>query len=209
MRGVALAVVLAVLPAGSAVAQDIFRWVKPDGSVTFTDSLAALPEPVRQDYNRKIAAREAQRAELERSLGKEERARREAEAERTRVANEAMEAAERATRLSAIDERLKAFAEADKKRQNEKKQWIERVRTARAKVQKLYQDFHAAEATWNDLGTRASFTLLPGQAEELAKAKETMDALVPQLDAAIKELEVTIPEEARRAGIPPGWLREA
>ena len=29
-----------------------------------------------------------------------------------------------------------------------------------------------------------------------------------EADKARNEVEVTIPDEARRAGIPPGWLRE-
>ena len=34
-----------------------------------------------------------------------------------------------------------------------------------------------------------------------------MKRLEPQIDATINEINVKIPQEARRAGIPPGWLR--
>ncbi len=209
MRGSTLALLLAtVAPVLPASAQDVFRWVKPDGSVTFTDNLSVLPEPLRVEYNRKIAAREQQRAEMERAVGKEELDRRQVEAERARVAQEALDAADRAARLEAMDARLKAYAEVERQRQAQKKQWQDRMKAARANLQRLFQEFQAAEAVWNDLGTRASFSLLPGQAEQLTEAKAKMDALVPQIDAAIAEIEVRIPDEARRASIPPGWLRE-
>lgn len=209
MRGSTLALLLVTVgPILPASAQDVFRWVKPDGSVTFTDNLSVLPEPLRVEYNRKIAAREQQRAEMERAVGKEELERRQVEAERARVAQEALDAQERAARLEAMDARLKVYAEAEQRRQAQKKQWQDRMKAARANLQRLFHEFQAAEAIWNDLGTRASFSLLPGQAEQLTEAKAKMDALVPQIDAAIAEIEVKIPDDARKAGIPPGWLRE-
>lgn len=210
MRGTTLAVILGLATSSTpAWAQDIFKYVKPDGTITFTDNLSQLPETVRAEYNRKIAERDQQRAEQERTLGKEEFARREAEAERAKLDRENLEAADRAARMAAIEERIQAFAAVDARRQADKRSWVERVRNARALIKKLFADFQQAEATYNDLGTRASFSLLPGQAEQLEEAKKKMDALVPQLDAAIKELEVKIPDDARKAGIPPGWLREA
>lgn len=208
VRCVALAVASFIaLPAFPAVAQDVFRYVRPDGSVTFTDSLAALPEKVRGEYNAKLAAREAQRAELERSLGKDELERRDAEAQRARVQQEIADQAERQARLEAIDARLKAYAEADRQRQSQKKHWQDRVRSAKARLQKLYQDFKAAEASYAEISMRVSQTLLPA-GDELAQAKATMDLLVPQIDAAIADIELKIPDEARRANIPPGWLRD-
>jgi len=204
-------VALAIMSAWAspALAQDVFRWVKADGSVTYTDNLSALPDKLRAEYNAKIAAREAARAELERTVGKDELARREAEAELKKIQAAGIEESDRAERMGKIEARIKQIDEANKQKAGEKAKWQARMRAARANLQKLFKDFQAAEARYNELGTRASFTLLPGQAEELEKAKEAMDKLGPQIDQAVLEIEQKIPDEARRAGIPPGWLRDS
>jgi hypothetical protein len=35
-----------------------------------------------------------------------------------------------------------------------------------------------------------------------------MKGVQSEIDAARNDLDVVIPEEARKAGVPPGWLRE-
>ena len=37
--------------------------------------------------------------------------------------------------------------------------------------------------------------------------RHQLDALEGKVDASIREVYVVIPEEARKAGVPPGWLR--
>lgn len=43
---------------------------------------------------------------------------------------------------------------------------------------------------------------------EIARMESEITTVRQELDAARRELEVEIPEEARRAGVPAGWLRE-
>lgn len=53
---------------------------------------------------------------------------------------------------------------------------------------------------------------LYGYTPEAARRLEELDVMIAQtkreMDAAEENVRVTIPEEARKAGIPPGWLRE-
>jgi hypothetical protein len=43
------------------------------------------------------------------------------------------------------------------------------------------------------------------RAEQIDKA---LPEVQKEIDRARREIDVVIPEEARKAGIPPGWLRE-
>lgn len=195
------------LPAGAASAQDIFKYTKADGTVSYTDSLAELPEERRAYYNRQIQEREAEHARQEAALGKDELARREAEAERERIIREAEDAANRAERLAAVEARLKEITQRNMEQDKLRAQWQARMLGARQKLNKLLEAFRQADTTYQELATRASFTLLPGQAEQRDEALALMKRLEPQIDATINEINVKIPAEARRAGIPPGWLR--
>ena len=84
---------------------------------------------------------------------------------------------------------------------------IQALALAIKKRDELYQAFLAAQEKYNGLATRANFTLLPGQAEEMEQAQKDTERLEGELDQVIQEIQFNIPEEARKAGIPPGWLR--
>jgi len=93
-----------------------------------------------------------------------------------------------------------------------KAEWQQRMLDAKHRLTAAEDRYSRIEQRRNELMSRSgsSGAALPTQEmldemnelnEELAKAKS--DA-----DSARNEVEVTIPDEARRAGIPPGWLRE-
>src|SRR6185295_18509280 len=101
---------LALVLSGSSTARaDIFKFVRPDGAVVYTDKLSDLPEERRAFYNQQIAQREQARQHLEQQLGKEELERRELEAQRAQAEREAREQKERAERLAEIDARLQVY----------------------------------------------------------------------------------------------------
>jgi len=43
---------------------------------------------------------------------------------------------------------------------------------------------------------------------DAAQIEEQMRAVQNEIDSIKREIEVVIPDEARKAGVPPGWLRE-
>jgi hypothetical protein len=98
-------------------------------------------------------------------------------------------------------------SDLNQEQDRQKATWQGRIRTARQKLSKALEQFKQAETSFNEIGGRASFTLLPGQAEQRDQAEATMKRLEPVIDGLIQEIEVKIPAEARKAGIPPGWLR--
>lgn len=199
-------VVAAVGVATPALAQ-VYKWKKPDGTIVYTDNLSQLPPERRAHYNKLEEEAQKKRRELEQAIGKEELERREAEAQRVDLAKAQLEEAERQKRLAALDETLALIRQRAKSREENKATWRERMAAAIKKRDEVYQAFMSAQEKYNGLATRANFTLLPGQAEEMEQAKQDMERLEVELDQVIQEIQFTIPEEARKAGIPPGWLR--
>lgn len=120
---------------------------------------------------------------------------------------ESEESAQRAERLAAVDARLKELNQKSVEQDRQKATWQGRMIAARQRLKQLLEAYKKAETAYNEVGTMASYTLLPGQAEQRDQAEATMKRLEPQIDSTIQEIEVKIPAEARRAGIPPGWLR--
>lgn len=81
--------------------------------------------------------------------------------------------------------------------------WKERLAYARKRYQDLDQKRQEALAKW---GGPASGHL-EGRAEADRIAQD-MEKVQKNIDEAKDMIEKVIPEEARRAGVPPGWLRE-
>jgi chromosome segregation ATPase len=200
----ALLVVTAVH--GPAQAQ-IFKYTKADGTTGYTDKLSDLPKDRRAYYNELLRKREQERQALESRVGRDELLRREAEAERLRVEQARMDEAERSRQLAAISARLAEYKAREAARAADEKDWRDRVKAAKARLSRLLADFRAAESAYQAIAIQPMHTLLPGQGQKRDEALAAMKALEPQIDAAVEEVEVKIPTEARRAGVPPGWLR--
>ena len=200
---VALFVVSVCTPAQG----QIYRYTKKDGTVGYTDKLSELPRDRRAHYNRLARQRKEAEQRQRRVLGKEEMARRAAERERREVQAANLAAAERARRLKSIDDRLEGYRKRNAAGAAKKTEWQKKMKKARGDLKQLYRAYRDAEKKFAAIGVRASYTLLPGQAKERDEARAKMKALIPQIDAAIHQVEVALPEAARRAGVPPGWLR--
>jgi len=196
---------LALLPLSARA--DIYKYKNKSGAIIYTDNLGQLPPEAREFYNKQREEREEKRRQLEKAIGRDELERRETEAKRAEIEREKLEEAERARRLQAIDAQLKVWQAKDRERESSKSKWQMRMKNARDKLEKMLADFKKASEEYNSIAIKASFTLLPGEAEAMENAKKQMDALEGEIDKAILEVEVTIPEEARKAGIPPGWIR--
>ena len=84
--------------------------------------------------------------------------------------------------------------------------WKERLADAQQRYHDLDQKRQEALAKWGGPAAAASGHL-EGRAEADLIAQDMKDVQV-EIDEAKNMIENVIPEEARRAGIPPGWLRE-
>ncbi len=200
--------ILAVFLAVPGLARaDIYKYVKEDGTVVYTDSLSDLPRERREHYNRMREKEAEKEEELKAKIGAEEYARKKAEEEKERLLQEKADQQERQRRIAQINSQLNAYRAAEQKREREKLMWKTKMQTSKDKLQKLLKEFNEASEKANSLGMRASHTLLPGQAQEQQNARKKMKQLEPQIDKQIHEVQVQIPEDARKAGVPPGWLR--
>jgi hypothetical protein len=93
-----------------------------------------------------------------------------------------------------------------------KAEWQQRMLDAKRRLMIAEDRYMQIEHRRNELvsKTGASVAALPTQ-EMLDEMNELDGELAKariEADEARTEVEVTIPDEARRAGIPPGWLRE-
>jgi uncharacterized protein Yka (UPF0111/DUF47 family) len=69
---------------------------------------------------------------------------------------------------------------------------------------KLYAELEEKAGEIRNSGTMA---FLPAQRAELASLEEQKQQILQQITETKHILNVTLPDEARKAGIPPGWLR--
>jgi chromosome segregation ATPase len=81
--------------------------------------------------------------------------------------------------------------------------WKSRLAEAEKRHQELDDERNALIRTWNLLSLAP-----PDTKVRVGKIEEEMKTVQEQIDEARKMIDVVIPEEARKAGVPPGWLRE-
>ncbi len=81
--------------------------------------------------------------------------------------------------------------------------WKSRLAESEKRHQELEEERNALIRPW---GTFASAS--PDTRAKVGKVEEEMNAVQKQIDEARNMINVVIPEEARKAGVPPGWLRE-
>jgi len=200
------ALVLAFLLGGSAeAAAEIFKYVEADGTVVYTDSLAQLPKERRIHYNKLLAEREKEAKKVRQEVAKDKEAQREAEAERARLRAEAD--ARNAARLKAIDETIARLRAKNEARRQEREKWQARMAAVEKKLDEKLATFAKVQEEYKGLATKADYALFPGGRQKKLQLKDQLDELEQEIDGLIHELQVEIPEEARKAGIPPGWVR--
>ncbi len=191
----------------SGAEAQIYKYSKGDGTVVYTDNLAELPSERRVYYNERQAELEAKAREEESLLGAEEAERRRLEREKNEVAAAQLEEAERRERMAAIDAQIARYQAKKKRSDLDQKGWQRRMKSARDQLQGLLTKFRQKQAEHSGLATKANFALLPGQAKRQDQLAKELERLEVAIDAQIELVEVTLPEQARREGVPPGWLR--
>lgn len=92
-----------------------------------------------------------------------------------------------------------------------KRAWQQRMREARDNVTSLTKELQSQEGKLRQLKDQWGSGLY-GYPEHVAAQIKDMDArinyLKSSLEQAKKKLDEDLPDAARKAGIPPGWLRE-
>ena len=158
--------------------QYLYQWTDGKGVVHITDDLTKVPRQYRQNARK-----------LESPAGEEEK---------------------RSEAGSSVQTAPAPYDETQEREADLKDEWQQRMRTARrtlANAERRYQELEKkrdeAIMSW---GGPASGRL-EGR-EEAARIEAEMKQLQQQMEEIRREIEVTIPDEARKAGIPPGWLRE-
>jgi len=92
--------------------------------------------------------------------------------------------------------------------------WRERMRDAKKRLVALEKAYHdlekerdEAKQNWGG-PTTGRFMAEAAAEQRVRELEEKMVELKKDLDEVRNDVEVAIPDEARRAGVPPGWLRE-
>lgn len=192
--------------ASNADAQ-VYKFKKKDGSIVYTDSLAQLPADRRAYYNNLEREREERLRKIEKARGTQDVEAERMKAERERILQAKIAEEERQRRIEKIDAELKRIKERRGAQNETEMYWRNRVKTARARLAEALGAFDKAQQEYNAIAIKGGFGLLPGQQKQMDDAKKKMDGLEQEIDALNQELTVTIPEEARKASAPPGWLR--
>jgi len=180
----ALLFFLAFAPAGQAADDEryLYQWKDERGVVNVTDSLDKVPPKYRSQATQR----------LQPGAGKEEQRRDET---RGREQSQVLDAG-----TSQGQDELK------------KAEWQRRMRDAKSRLMEAEGRYSQIELRKNDLASKwgSSGAALPPQEalDEIKKLDGELVSARTDVENARNEVEVVIPDEARRAGIPPGWLRE-
>ena len=101
-------------------------------------------------------------------------------------------------------------AESDSADALGKREWQQRMREAKQRLDSAEKRYHELDQRRNELlrswGGPASGRLV--DSTEVEKIEQEMKDAQIQIDEARNDIDAVIPEEARKKGIPPGWLRE-
>ncbi len=103
-----------------------------------------------------------------------------------------------------------ARVDREEREDNLRAEWQLRMKTAKRRLDDAEYRYHALEEKKNSLagswGGPASGHL--ESREEAERIDQEMQQVQKEIDDARNEIEHVIPEEAHKAGVPPGWLRE-
>jgi uncharacterized protein YukE len=95
--------------------------------------------------------------------------------------------------------------------EDRKAEWQERMKDARKRQADAEQRYRELDQKRTEAlgkwGGSAASGHLEGQ-EEAARIDQEMKQVQQEIDDAKNQIKNVIPDEARKAGVPPGWLRE-
>jgi hypothetical protein len=183
---------LVVLPASPGQAE-VYKYVDKKGTVHYTDDPDQLPEPQRSKVLR----------ELEEKIRKEEEERRKRKEQGLEVPDERLPPPPRQPVPSGPHPSSKRL----ESRKASKKAWEAKAEKARERVTELEKKCEELK-TERDINNRDRLTAArPGAGQRYRRARAAYNKCQKDLEYARNYLEVTLPEQARKSGVPPGWIR--
>lgn len=197
------AALVLLLPATSW--SEVYKWVDKNGTTHFTDDPDQLPEPMRSRALEKL------RKKMEKK--QEEKQRRRDELPRETLPSsperDTLPSAHRRenTGSSSRPARRPSSGTKGTRTKLSKKLWTQRVEQARQRVENLEAQCDKLQSEKNSSGRNALIYARPGDRKKAAESRTALEQCREKLEKARHYLKVDLPEKARRAGVPPGWLR--
>lgn len=188
----ALGAALVVLPPSPGRAE-VYKYVDKQGTVHYTDDPDQLPEPQRSKVLQ----------ELEEKIRKEEERRRKLKEQGIEVPDERLPPAPpppQPSRPHPATDRLK-------QRKAAKKAWKERGRKARELVAELEEKCAQLQKERDRNKTDSLTFARPGAGKRYQKSQAAYENCQKNLKKARNYLTEELPEQARKSGVPPGWVR--
>lgn len=210
----ALATSFLILGTPPAPRAEVYKWVDKNGVTHFTDDPDQLPEPMRSRALEKL------RQEQEKEKKKRDSSRR-----RDDLPNETLPPPPGKTNTTGSGPQdtlsntttpppspspppaRSPGAGSARARDKARKKWETRVEKARQRVEGLETRCKDLETKKDRSGRNALIYARPGDRKQANQSRKALEECRKQLDKARHHLNVELPEEARRAGVPPGWLR--
>jgi hypothetical protein len=186
-----MALFFLALPPASA---EVYKWVDKRGTVHYTDDPDQLPEPQRSKVLN----------ELEEKLRKERERR---EMLRKRGIHVPDERLPPAPPPDPPRKRLHPATDRLNKRQADKKKWKSIGEQARERVASLENKCAELQAERDRTNQERLTMSRPGALQRYHKSLAAWEQCQDDLEKARNYLEVQLPEEARKNGIPPEWIR--
>jgi hypothetical protein len=178
---------------------EVYQWVDKNGTVHVTDRIEDLPEPYYSRALKELKEKET----LEKAFPKQNPAPSQGSMQKQTSGETTVIAPERIPKdvPQKTPEQLPTPEE-------QKQHWQEKLKTARERVSELDVRCKKLE-TDRDIHVQNSLLFARPIDRELAASNTTsFEECNKELVAARNYLEKELPEEARKAGVPPGWLRE-
>ncbi len=167
----------------------LLRWVDKQGVIHITDDMTQIPEPYYSIYLKKIEELKARGEVKEDQNGKIILARPAAAAPTPKLYDN-----NPAPAISPYPEKSKEY-------------WQNILHTNRQKLIALTDEFAKIEEELAALRNMGELAFLLQNKQKIREFEEMRAAKLQEIENTKKFLEKDLPEQARKAGVPPGWVR--
>jgi len=205
MRATIRLLLVGALLAPAGTRAESYKWVDEDGVVHFTDNPYDLPEPQRSKVLREL--------EKEREAQKEKRSSEHpplppgARQERPPPSRD-VSPSPKAGSAEGRKANEESEAAGEQQPASQRDHWRNKIKTAREKAAGLEEKCKQLESERDQANRNALVFARPGARAKARQADAELARCREQLDKARHHLRIGLPEEARKAGVPPGWLRD-
>ena len=186
---------------------EIYKYTDAKGTIVYTDKLDDLPVKRKKYYQKKIAQRKEleSQAEYQAKQQIEELEKRRAELANIQAEQERHQKIQQ--NVAKLQKAIRTLEVEQQRRELQKIYWKERITRAQRRLAETLDSYRETKKKYEALAIKADFALFPGQLQEKYKLLENLRIEEQAVDAANIYLTETIPQEAHKQGVPPGWLR--